>query len=90
MLFDPEAGKTSEQILDIVFRRSPHLRAWLEEKAEASGQSFDACVNDILAEGMARRDAQMHDPAGRAAYHAEMDRREAPFGADPLVTRRQP
>lgn len=90
MLFSPDAGKTLDELLAIVFRRRPELRAWLEEKAEASGQSFEVCVYECLAEGLSRRDAQMQDPAVRAAYHAEMDRREAPFGPDPLVTRSDP
>ena len=82
MLFNPEAGKTSEEIIEIALRRiTPELRAQVMALSEHSGLS----IPEIVAECLELYADKMRDPAGRAAYHAEMDRREAPYGPDPLL-----
>jgi len=81
MLFNPEAGKTSEQIIEILLRRRPDLRADLDAIVRVSGRS----IHEIVEEAKAVFADEMQDPIARAAYHAKMDRREAPYGPDPLL-----
>jgi predicted DNA-binding protein len=81
MLFDPEDGMTMDESIEIALRRRPDLRARMEAVAQSSGRSIrgivDECMNLFLDD--------LEDPAKAAAFHAKIDRQEAPFGPDPLV-----
>ena len=85
MLFDPEAGMTLEQSIEIAWTTlvSPSMRARVLALAEATGRTR----NDIILECRELFLKDLEDPARRAAYHAKADRREAPYGFDPLVRR---
>jgi hypothetical protein len=85
MLFDPEDGKTMEEILDSILRRRPELKAELETISAVSGRS----VYQLMLEGIALTLDTLKDPDTRTAWlatvSAKLDRREAPLGFDPLV-----
>lgn len=81
MLFDPEDGMTMDENIEIAFRRRPDLRAQVEAIARYSGRS----IREIVEECMDFFLDELEDPAKAAAYHAKMDRAEAPYGPDPLV-----
>ena len=82
MLFDPEDGMTVEQSIEIAWNNllSPSMRARVLALAEATGRTR----NDIILEC---RRMVMEDPAKLAAFHAQADWEQAPYGKDPLLER---
>ena len=81
MLFDPDDGKSLEEILNRMLDRRPDLRANIEELALETGQSFNDIANECLGEGL----DQLKDPAQRDAMFARIAWRQTPFGKDPLL-----
>jgi hypothetical protein len=83
MLFDPDDGQTWAQKIESVLSRDPTMRARVVAVAQATDRSVqevvEACAHLWLDD--------MEDPAYRAAEHAAMDRKEAPYGFDPLMRR---
>jgi hypothetical protein len=81
MLFDPDDGRSIEEILNRMLARRPDLRAHIDELALASGKSFNDIANECLGEGL----KQMEDPARRDAMYARIAWRQTPFWNDPLL-----
>ena len=82
MLFDPDDGKTWGQKIEAVLGRHPDLSARVTAVAESLGCSIQEVVEECAIQWL---DDMIADPVYRAAEHDRMDRREAPFGRDPLV-----
>jgi hypothetical protein len=82
MLFDPEDGMTWEQSLEIAWKRlPPAIQARVQRLADTRGWTRSEVILECCRSVM----EDLKDPAKAAAYHAKMDRQEAPFGPDPLV-----
>ena len=83
MLFDPEDGMTLEQSIKIAWNNllSPSMRARVLALVEATARTR----NDIILECRELFLKGLEHPNTRAAYHAKADRREAPYGFDPVV-----
>ena len=81
MLFDPDDGKSFEEVINKVLERNPDLAAGIDELALVSGKSFDDIVNECLGEGLKR----IKDPARLAEMFARIARKQTPFGKDPLL-----
>ena len=85
MLFDPEAGMTVEQSIEIAWKNhiSPEMRAQVLALANETGQTR----NDIMLECLDVFLENLKDPVKRAAYFAKIEREETPFGKDPRLTK---
>ena len=84
MLFDPEDGMTVEQSIEIGWNKwvPPSMRARVLRLAEVTGRTR----NSIILECMERFKKILADePDKRAAFHAMLERQEAPYGCDPLL-----
>ena len=83
MLFNSEDGMTWEQSIEIAWNNllSPSMRTRVVALAKATGRTR----NEIILECREMFLKGLEDPVTRAAYHAEADRQEAPYGFDPLV-----
>lgn len=81
MLFDPDAGKTREQILETIWRRRPDLQARLARLSAVSGRTIPELVQECIA-GCCKR---LKDPAFRQAWLDKRAWEEQPFGPDPRV-----
>jgi hypothetical protein len=87
MLFNPEDGKTWEEIFEIVLRKlPPERRARFERDAAVSGLTIQELVEEKLAAAMER----LKDPAYRAACDAQTEWEQQPYGADPLLRKARP
>lgn len=78
---------TVEQSIEIAWDRlvSPDMRA----QVLALAQATERTRNEIILECREMFLKGLEDPATRAAYHARADRREAPYGFDPLLRKYQ-
>ena len=81
MLFDPDAGKTREQIYETIWRRRPDLQAWFAQLSAVSGRT----IHELCEEAEAIACARLTDPARRQAFLDRIARQEQPFGPDPRV-----
>jgi len=84
MLFDPDDGKTREEIIDTVLdRMGPEMRARCERLSEISGLS----LVEIVEKTRILFEESLDDPATRAALKAKVNRQLQPYGRDPLLPR---
>lgn len=82
MLFDPEDGKTDDEIIEIALRRmKPETRARLEHISQVSGRS----IGELTEEALEIFEEYFKDPVHRAAWLAKIDWREQPYGPDPTL-----
>ena len=83
MLFDPDAGKTWEQVCESVWPRlPPATRARIEACAAASGTIREEIIRDAVEEAEDRLD---RDPRARQRYAATLEHAHYPFGRDPRL-----
>ena len=81
MIFDPDAGKSMDEILEETWTRlTPEARIKVEEKAAAEhwtiGETMEWAVLGWL-----------NNPVNRQAFQAQLDFEAQPFGADPLLSK---
>jgi len=82
MLFDPEDGKTDDEIIAIALRRmKPETRARLEQLSQVSGRS----IGELVEASVEYFEECLKDPVQRAALLAKMDWENQPYGPDPLL-----
>lgn len=83
-MFDPDDGKTREEIIDKVLNRmGPEMRARCEYLSEISGLS----LVEIVQQTRTLFEESLDDPATRAALKAKVNRQLQPYGRDPLLPR---
>ena len=82
MLFDPDAGKTIEQVLESAWNRStPEVQVRVRALAHESRRS----IGEVMARAILTFQERLEDPVFRRAYLAHVDFQEQPFGPDPLL-----
>ena len=81
MFCNPESHLPMEEILKIVWSKSPHLHAWIKRVSQSKGITEEEAALDILAEDLERRST---DSDYAARHEQEIDRRKFPLGRDPL------
>jgi len=82
MLMDPDAGKTSGQILKQVWERlRPDLKARYEHLSGVSGRT----IPDLLEEAVEIFCERLKDPAYRQVFFDRLAWEAQPFGSDPRV-----
>ena len=83
MLFDPDDGKTWEQVCETVWQRSPPAKqARIEACAVASGKTRAEIIREALDEADDRLEG---DPRARQRYAATLEHEHYPFGRDPRL-----
>jgi hypothetical protein len=87
MLFDPDDGRTIEEIIQRVWEQewSAERRASILAIAEARGCTWF----EVVCEGMERYLEMVKDPILGPRLQAQWEFENAPFGIDPLMERRQ-
>lgn len=82
MIFDPDAGKTHEQIRTEAFQRLPlAMRQEYEEVSALSGRT----IPELLEEAVEYYLSRLREPAIMKAFTDKIDRRMRPLGADPRM-----
>ena len=83
MLFDPDDGKTWEQVCETVWERLPPAKqASLDARAAASGTSRAEIIREAIDE---LEDRLERDPRARQRYAAKLEHEHYPFGRDPRL-----
>ena len=83
MLFDPDAGRTIEEIIQRVWEEewTAAKRARVLAIAEATGRTWF----EVVCDGMERILEMANDPIIGQRFRADWEFRRAPFGKDPLL-----
>jgi hypothetical protein len=82
MIFDPDAHLSIEEQMMKGYERLPeHIRTEFNEMATAAGMPLEALLHEGLRIGL----DLLKDPIEQQRLIADMDRREAPYGTDPLL-----
>ena len=82
MLFNPEADKTIEEILEIAWTKlTPEMQA----RVLAEATAVDTTVGYAMAKAMIWFHDQLKDPLIQQSVEAKLDFLNRPFGCDPRL-----